>query len=199
MLNNKGFTLIELLVALALLVILTGALYGTYFSVMAGREKGGARIEERRELSTTLGKLHSELASTFYQNRNGRLLFVVEDRDSFGKPASVLAFTAVAPPRIDPAPASGLALVRYFVLEKEGVLTLVRESREPYLDTSVKSLPYPVMEVIEGFLVECYVGGKWVKSYDTANYRRLPDHVRVTLTMKGGGVFATIASPRMTQ
>ena len=46
--NNKGFTLIELLVALALLVILTGALYGTYFSVTKAREKGGARIEERR-------------------------------------------------------------------------------------------------------------------------------------------------------
>jgi len=65
MLNNKGFTLIELLVALALLVILTGALYGTYFSVMAAREKGGVRIEERRELSTTLSRLHSELASAF--------------------------------------------------------------------------------------------------------------------------------------
>ena len=199
--NNKGFTLIELLVALALLVILTGALYGTYFSVMAAREKGGVRIEERRELSTTLGKLHSELASAFFNIKNARLLFVVEDRDSFGKPASVLAFTAVTPPRIDPAPASGLTLVRYSIEETEGVLTLVRESRDPYLDTNVKSFPYPVMDVVEGFLVECYDGVKWVKSWDTAQMgqNRLPQYVRVTLTTKGGQLFTTVASPRLTQ
>jgi len=199
--NNKGFTLIELLVALALLVILTGALYGTYFSVMAAGEKGGVRIEERRELSTTLGKLHSELASAFLNPKNARLLFVVEDRDSFGKPASVLAFTSVTPPRIDPAPASGLTLVRYSIEETEGALTLVRESRDPYLDTSVKSFPYPVMDLVEGFLVECHDGAKWVKSWDTGQMgqNRLPQHVRVTITTKGGQLFTTIASPRLSQ
>jgi general secretion pathway protein J len=199
MLNNKGFTLIELLVALVLLVILTGALYGTYFSVMAAREKGGLRIEQRRELSTTLGKMHSEIASAFWNKDNKRLLFVVEDRDSFGKPASVLAFTAITPPRIDPAPASDLTLVRYSIVEKEGVLTLVREARDPFLDTSVKSFPYPVMDVVEGFLVECYDGGKWVKSWDTGllGQGSLPKSVRVTVTMKGGEVFTTIASPRL--
>lgn len=196
-LNNKGFTLIELLVALALLVILTGALYGTYFSVMGAREKGGARIEQRRELSTTLGRLHNELASTFFNTANKKLLFVVEDRDSFGKPASVLAFTCISPPRVDPAPSSDLTLVRYLVQEKEGALTLTRESREPYLDVSVKSLPYPVIDVVEGFLVECYAGGKWVKSWDTSLNNRLPDLIRVTVTMKGGEVFTTIAAPRI--
>ena len=204
MLNNKGFTLIELLVALALLVILTGALYGTYFSVVSAREKGVAKIERRRELSTTLGKLHSELASSFFKTsnlQNNRLLFKVEDKDSFGKPASLLAFTFVAPPRIDPAPASDLTLVSYSVQEKEGVLTLVREPRDPYLDTKIKSVPYPVIDVIEGFLVECYDGGKWVKSWDTdpTLNRQLPKAVRVTITMKGGEVFTTIASPRLTQ
>ena len=198
MLNNKGFTLIELMVALALLVVLTGALYGTYFSVMGAREKGGARIEGRRELSNTLGKLHSELASTYFVTTNKKLLFVVEDRDSFGKPASVLAFTFISPPRVDPAPSSDLTLVRYSIQEKEGVLTLVRESREPYLDVAVKSFPYPVMDVVEGFLVECYDGAKWVKSWDSSLNNGLPALVRVTVTLKGGEVFTTIASPRIT-
>ena len=199
MLNNKGFTLIELLVALALLVILTGALYGTYFSVMSARESGGDRIEQRRELSTTLAKLHDELSSPFFNKRNERLHFVVEDRDIFGKPASLLQFTAIAPPRIDPAPASGLTLVRYSVQEKEEVLTLTRESRDPYLDLSVKSYPYPVMDEIDGFLVECWDGGKWVKSWDTALNGFLPRKVRVTVTLEGGEVFTTIAAQRMEQ
>jgi general secretion pathway protein J len=197
--NNKGFTLIELLVALALLVILTGALYGTYFSVMAAREKGGVRIEQRRELSTTLGNLHNEIASAYFKGSNKLLLFVVDDKDSFGKPKSRLVFTSIAPPRLNPAPASDLILVDYSVHEKEGVLTLTRESRDLYLDASVKTLPYPVMDVVDGFLVECYDGNKWVKSWDTApgfNFG-LPKSVRVTVTLKGGEVFTTIASPRI--
>ena len=204
--NNKGFTLIELLMALALLVILSGALYGTYFSVIAARDKGGARIETRRELSTTLGALHSELASA-YRAKPGlnatqtRTHFVVEDRDSFGKPVSLLEFTYLAPPRLSQVPSSDLTLVRYAVREKEGLLTLTREARDPYLNTSVKSVPYPVMDVVEGFLVECYDGSKWVKTWDSApGYNsRFPNLVRVTVTLKGGEVFSTITTLRIGQ
>lgn len=194
--NNKGFTLIELLIALALLVVLSAALYGTYFSVVSAREKGGMRIEERRELSTTMAKLHDELSSAFFK-KNPRLHFVVEDRDAFGKPSSLLQFTALAPPSVDAAPASDITLVRYSVLEKDEQMTLVRESRDPYLDKSVKSVPYPLIDRIDGFLVECWDGGKWVKSWDTALNGFLPKKVRVTLTMKGGESFSTIASQRL--
>ncbi|UFS72777.1 type II secretion system protein GspJ [Geomonas sp. RF6] len=185
------------MIALVLLVILTGALYGTYFSVMRAREKGGERVEERRELSTTLGKLHQEIASALYASGDKRLHFVVEDRDAFGKPTSLLQFTTITPPRVDPAPASDLAVVRYSVQEKEGILSLMRESKDLYLD--VKPLLYPIMDTVEGFSVECYDGGKWVKSWDTELNRRIPDKVRVTITLKGGEVFSTIASPGVKQ
>jgi general secretion pathway protein J len=199
MLNNKGFTLIELLIALALLVILTGALYGTYFSVVAARDKAGAGMERRRELSTTLGKLNSELASAYFNKDNQRLQLVVEDRDSFGKPASLLQFSTISPPRTDPAPASDITLVRYSVREEEGKLSLVRESRDAYLDKSIESFPYPVMEEIEGFQIECFDGGKWVKSWDTAPElnRDLPELVKVTVTLKGGEPFTTVATLRL--
>lgn len=211
MCNNKGFTLIELLIALALLVILTGALYGTYFSVVAAREKGGVRMEERRELSSTLGKLHDELTSAFIIKASTsagasttattqRFHFVVEDRDSFGNPASLLQFTAVTPPRINPIPASDLMVVRYSVREKaeDQILTLVREARDLYLDTKVASVPYPVMDQVQGFLVECWDGSKWVKTWDTALNSRLPNKVRVTITAKGGEIFSTVATLRKT-
>ena len=204
--NNRGFTLIELLIALALLVILAGALYGTYFSVVAAREKGGKRMEQRRELSTTLGKLHDELSSCFYNKNNDRLLFVVENEDSFGKPKSRIAFTAIAAPRVDPTPASDVVLVDYFVREQDDgqQLTLMRESRDPYLNVSVKSTAYPVIDQIEGFLVECWDGAKWVKVWDTGKVNGVPmnsfvpKQVRVTVTLKGGEEFSTIASQRLT-
>ena len=211
--NNKGFTLIELLVALALLVILTGALYGTFFSVTAARERGGARSEARRQLSTTLGTLRNELSSTFYLtgapppptgnaaagNPGQNLQFVVEDRDSFGNPASLLQFTALTPSPIGSAPCSDVEAVRYAVQEKEGVLTLTREVKDLYLQT--KSAPYPVIDNIEAFLVECYDGSKWVKTWDTAvgGTNRLPDCVRVTVTLKGGEKFPLVASPGFTR
>ncbi|HJV67267.1 MAG TPA: type II secretion system protein GspJ [Geomonas sp.] len=216
--NNKGFTLLELLIALALLVILAGALYGTYFSVVSAREKGAARMDERRELSTTLGKLHSELACAFFKSSNsvsassnsnsgggstaGRLVFKVEDKDSFGKPTSTLTFTAIRPPRVTAAPASDVILVQYAVKEeKDGVLTLTREQRDAYWDSNYRSTPYPVMESIDGFQVECYDGNKWVKSWDTAPTLngRLPKAVRVTLTLKGGEVLTSIARVRTAQ
>jgi general secretion pathway protein J len=196
-LNNSGFTLIELMIALLLMVIVSGALYGTYFSVVGAREKAGDRIEARREISSTLGKLHNEIASA-YLKKNGikNLQFVVEDRDSFGKQTSILQFTALTPPRVELTSGSDLVLVRYSVNEKEGALTLMREARDPYLNTTVRSVPYPVIEGVESFQVECYDGAKWVKTWDTAlTPDRLPNNVRVTVTLKGGGSFSTIASP----
>jgi general secretion pathway protein J len=217
--NNNGFTLIEVLVALALMVILTGALYGTYFSVVRARERGGARSEARRELSSTLGMLRNEIASSFFlpdlasagtptQGNNGsqggnasqaatnpgqNLQFVVEDRDSFGNPASLLQFTAITPPKAGSIPSSDVEAVRYSVIEKEGVLTLAKESKDLYLQ--VKSSPFPVIDNIEAFQVECYNGSQWVKTWDTALTHKLPDDVRVTVTLKGGDKFAVIAAP----
>src|SRR5512146_376781 len=64
--SSRGFTLLEVLVALALLAIISAALYGTYFSLMRGRDAGQARMAERRELSTTLDQLRRELSAVYF-------------------------------------------------------------------------------------------------------------------------------------
>ncbi|MBJ6726633.1 type II secretion system protein GspJ [Geomesophilobacter sediminis] len=196
--SNKGFTLIELLMGLALLVILSGALYGTYFSVMRARERGGENLQTRRELSSTLAAIQNEIASSYFVVRKSATVpicvFLVQDRDSYGKPTSSLALTTIAPPRIDPAPASDLAVVGYEVREQEGgALFLTRESKDLYLKP--KSVRYPVMENIDGFLVECYDGSKWVKSWDTSLTNKLPQSVRVTITLKSGESASIVTSP----
>lgn len=182
--SDRGFTLLEALVALALLVILSAALYGTYFSLMRGRERAVEKMEARRELSTTLDQLNRELSAAFYNTRNNKLHFVVEDRDFFGKPASTLDFTFIAPPVGGTLPASDQVRAIYTAGEKDKKLKLARQAQDLYM--KVNSLPYPQMKELEGFLVECYDGKEWVRTWDTVLNSRLPKAVRVTLMVKEG-------------
>ena len=197
--RNNGFTLLELLVALALLVILSGALYGTYFSLMRGRDRAVVKMEERRELSVTLDQLRREISAAFYNTNNKRLHFVVEDRDYFGKPSSTLDFTALAPPRSDQQTMSDQVQLVYKGVEKDKKLVLARQEKDLYV--TVDPLPYPQMEELEGFLVECYDGGKWVRTWDTAlNSGRLPMCVKITISLKEGEKtvdYSTVAFLRM--
>jgi general secretion pathway protein J len=196
--SNGGFTLLELLVALVLLAILSGALYGTYFSVMRGSEAARERTEPLRDVRATLDLLRRELAAAYFDRANERLHFVVEDRDVFGKPASILDFTAFTVPRTGSVPSSDVMAVRYKPVEREAQqLILSRQTKDLYLDT--KPLPYPLTEQIEGFLVECYDGNQWVKSWDSTLNAGLPQAVRVTLYVQGGDKpagFSAIVLPR---
>lgn len=183
--HNRGFTLLEVLVALMLLVILSAALYGTYFSLMRGRDSAATAIEERREISSTLDRLRREISASYFNTQNPRLHFVVEDRDNFGKPASTLDFTAIAPPRTDGLTASDQVQLVYRPEEMEQKLTLMRQARDLY--STIDPFPYPQMEELEGFLVECYDGSKWVRSWDTRlNAGQLPKYVRITIRMREG-------------
>jgi general secretion pathway protein J len=199
----NGFTLLELLVAMALLVILTGALYSTYFSLMNGRASAMAGMESRRELRTTLDMLRREITSAYYNKLNQaskKQYFVVEDRDFFGKPSSILSFTAIAPPDSSTTPISDLVELKYQPIEKDNKILLTRQAKDFYLD--LKPYSYPQMDEVEGFLVECFDGGKWIRSWDTkvSGQSKLPDRVRITLRVKEGGKiveYTAIATPRV--
>ena len=199
LLRNKGFTLLELLIALALFAILSTALYGTYFSLMRGRESATTGMESRRELRITLDMLRRELSSAYYNRTNKRLHFVVEDRDIFGKPASTLDFTAISAPCGGSLPTSDLVTLRYQPVEKEKKIVLGRVVKDLFV--TQEPARYPQMDEVEGFLVECFDGGKWVKSWDTAVNIGLPKSVRVTVRVREGEKtvdFFTFATPRVT-
>lgn len=195
---QSGFTLLETLLALALLSLLAAALYGTYFSLTRGSEGARGGIESRREVTTTLDMIRREIDAALFARGDKRLRFVAEDRDIFGKPASTLDFTAITLPAGGDAPSSDQLAIRYRVVEKDKRLMLVREAKG--LQALADPVPYPQMEEIEGFTVECYDGSKWVKSWDTSLNQGLPKAVRVTVRMKEGakGVdFSSIAVPRV--
>ncbi len=199
-LRESGFTLLEVLIALALLGVLAGALYGTYFSLVKGRESASEGMEARRELRSTLDLLRRELNAALYNRDNKKLHFAVEDRDIFGKPASRLAFTAIGPPQAGSQAVSDQIDLVYEILQRDKKLVLSRQEKDLYL--SGEPGRYPQMESIEGFLVECRGSDTWVKSWDTAINFGIPKAVRVTVVVKEGEnsvSYSILASPRITQ
>jgi len=198
--RNRGFTLLEVLIAVVLLGILTAALYGSYFGVIQARERASAGMESRRELGATLDLIRREVSSALFNSSDKRLRFVVEDRDNFGAHSSTLELTSLAPPSGQTNRSeSGIVAVTYRIAEKDKKQTLTRQERDLFSEEG--TLPaYPQMELISAFLVECYDGSKWVKSWDTAINGALPKSVRVTVQVEEEGKpvsFTMLSAPRV--
>jgi general secretion pathway protein J len=199
--RNSGFTLLEVLIAVVLLGILTAALYGSYFGVIRARDRASTGMESRRELGATLDLIRREVSSAIYNSTDKRLHFVVEDRDNFGAQSSTLELTTLAPPAIgQERRESGVVIVTYRIAEKNKKRILIRQERD--LFSEEKEIPtFPQMETISSFLVECFDGSKWVKSWDSSINRALPKNVRVTVTFEEEGKpveFSVLSLPRVT-
>lgn len=198
--SNRGFTLLEVLIAVVLMGILAAALYGSYFAVVRARDRAAEGMEARRELGVTLDLLRREIASALYKtDDNKRLCFVVEDRDNFGKPASTLELTTLSPPSSQLVRESGIRHVRYQLVEKDKQYILTRSERD-ILSESTTVVAYPQMERISGFLVECYDGSKWVKSWNTSLNQPRPKIVRITVQFEEDGIpveFSVLSTPQV--
>jgi len=178
--SNRGFTLIEILIAVVLLGILSAALYGSYFTVLSARERASEGMEARRELGSTLDLIRREFAASIYNRGDKHLRFIVEDRDNFGKPASSLELTTLIPSSGQGRKESGISSVRYRLVEKDKNFILTRREQDIFFESG-DAKAYPQMERISDFLVECYDGSKWVRSWDTALNNALPKMLRVTV------------------
>ncbi len=207
--NSDGFTLIEVLIAVGLLAILTTALYGSYFGVARARERTAAVMESSRELSDTLDLIRREVeaavpppvtpSTNMTREQQLRPRLVVEDRDYFGLPSSTLTITTRVPTIGDLTPGSGTVRVTYQIIEKNGKRILRRQERDIFSEDS--TVPFlPQMERISSFLVECYYGSKWVKTFDTEVNRALPDAVRITVQVGDEGklvAYSILATPKV--
>ncbi|CAH2031549.1 type II secretion system protein GspJ [Trichlorobacter ammonificans] len=181
--RNGGFTLLELLVALAIASLVITAAYGVFFSLNRAQQVAGVDMEQRRALRSALDLLRRELTSLLYRAGDKQLRLLVEDRDFFGKPASNLSFATIAPPA--DGPVSDQLLLRYLVVEAGEQLKLTRAARDYFLEEEMERVAaYPVLEKLEGFLVECYDGSKWLKNWDTSLTPALPKAIRVTVTLR---------------
>ncbi len=189
----------EVLIAVVLLGILSAALYGSYFGVLRARDRAASGMESRRELGATLDLIRREVSSAQFNRTDKRLRFVVEDRDNFGTPSSTLELTPLVPTAGQNRKESGIVTVAYRIAEKNKKRILTRQERDLFSEEDTV-LAYPQMEQITGFLVECYDGAKWVKSWDSTINGTLPKGVRVTVQVEDEGKtveFSVLSAPRV--
>lgn len=196
--NRRGFTLLELLIGLAIATLIIAAAYTTLFSLNRAHEAASQGMEQRRALCSTLDMFRRELASLRYFSDDKRLRFVVEDRDYFGKPASAITFSTLAAP--SPAPVSDQLRVRYRIDTSQERLTLTKASQDLLLEGDDPKA-YPLLDELEGFLVECSDGNRWLKTWDTELTKALPKLIRVTITLHEAGqtvAYQATVKPRIT-
>jgi general secretion pathway protein J len=84
--------------------------------------------------------------------------------------------------------------------QKDQKRALIRQERDLVFDGPEAIPAYPQMERISAFLVECYDGSKWVKSWDSAINGALPKSLKVTVQVEEEGKpveFWVLATPRI--
>jgi general secretion pathway protein J len=196
--NRKGgFTLIEVLVSLTLLTVVLGAVYSSFFSVQRAVERFDNVSLRYHEARTTLDIIRREVEAAILKNPKqedviDRASFEVKDRDIYGKTVSSMDFTAFSFRGI------GMSAVSYFVQENDKVLTLMKNEKPPI----IKSEGYAValIEGIESFTVEVLFNNKWVKTWNAADTRKLPEAVKTTIAFEDNGRIIKLseyARPRM--
>lgn len=201
---RAGFTLLEILLSLALLTIILGAVYASFFTVHSAIERFDNISLKYHEVRTALDLIRREIEGAFLpehetqnpapdgagQNTEQRAYFQIEDRDIFGKPASTLYLMAFS------FKGSGINVISYYAQEKEKGLTLIKAESPAFMmltDNDLKeNLPDKVYiseaaEGIEGFTVEALFNNKWVKTWDTKHTGGLPEIVRVSIEFDDKG------------
>lgn len=198
--DHRGFTLLEVLVALAVGSLVLLAVTTTLFSLNRAHQQVSDRMEQQRSLRNSVDLLRRELSSAIFRPNDKLLRFQVQDRDFYGKPASTMQLATLSAP-LDSA-ASDQQIVLYQAEEQQERIRLTRASRDYFQTDTPKPNQYPLLDGLDGFLVECYDGSKWVKTWDTELNRSLPKQVRITITLPDSPKpvsFQLLASPRIEQ
>ncbi len=185
-LNPKsGFTLIEVLLSLAILTIILGAVYSSFFTVQRALERFDDVSLKYQEARTALDIITREIESALLKDPQekaadkNKTIFIIKDLDIFGNTTSELQLTAFSFRN------NNLNTILYYVEEKDGRLELIKKEKPAVLLS--KGYSIGIMEEIESFTVETLFNDKWVKTWDASQTGRLPDIVRVSIEFDDKG------------
>lgn len=173
----KGFTLLEVLIAVAVLSIVLGAIYTTFFlthRALAGMDQSLVKIQESRALVETLKR---EIESALYDEEDAYTVFKMDDRDFYGRQASELTVTSFAPV------VNGLAKISYHIEEKNDRLSITK-TVTPAFQQKPEVNTIELLEDVESFTLEAAYKDQWVKTWDSSLSKTIPEEVKITLTLR---------------
>lgn len=173
---KRGFTLIEVLIAIAIASIVAGALFSIYISVHNGISAMEERALKLREARNLLDILSRELSSVYFNKDDKKTFFILKDRDIYGRPASIVSFTAFGE--------RGLMRIHYEVKEgKDKKLILIKKEGPAFREERLEA---EMIEDINGFLVEIPEIDKSLRTWDTELTGRLPEKIKITVSLNIG-------------
>ena len=153
------------------------ALYGTFILSQKAMEGSGDTLVRLQEGRMALDTLRRELASAVFSGSNKFTIFTMKETDIYDKKISTLSFTAFS------ANAPGLSNIEYYVEEREGRLVLLKKMN-PYWNVDINMKGTEIIDDVDGFTVESLYNGQWVNIWDTGETGKVPDEIRVTLTVR---------------
>jgi general secretion pathway protein J len=172
---RRGFTLLEVLIAVAILSIVLTALYGTFFMSSRAMEDMDESMTKLQETRKAIDILRRELESAYYKEDNEKTFVKVLDKDLYGKQATQLEFTAFTTVR------PGLSKISYYMEEKDKKRTLFKKIGSSF--GKEESEGTDIMEDLDEFTIEAKYQDKWVKTWDTGITKKMPDEIKISLSV----------------
>lgn len=174
---KKGFTIIEVLIAIAVLSVIMAALYSTFLISRRAIDAVDDSLIRLQEARAVVDALKRELDAAFYSQDKEYSLFRLSDRDYYGKQASQLFFTSF----YNRSP--GLSAIAYTAEEKNGKLILTKKVSSAF-GKGPETKGFELIGDIESFNIEARYDDRWVKTWDNSLNNRIPDEIRVSITIR---------------
>ena len=175
---SRGFTLIEVLMAVAILSLVVGLTYGTFWTTMRTMDESRQTMECSQEAGLILSAMERSLCGA-----RDRVGFAGKNRTISGKDADTLEFSSTSSGW---DAAAGIVRVRYFPDE------------EGYLWQAVEGKPLCLTENLEGinfYYRQRESKGEWTGSWDAEN-GVLPAAVKVVLTIGNSSFSSVVVLPK---
>ncbi len=181
--NQNGWTLLELLLAIALLVIVVGAVYGSFRATISAITQSEIRSAPARQARVLLSRLSNELTSTDWAENRPETLFVGTSQDLESHPADSVTFSNRSHVWY---PTQPLAIERAVITyEAEsgpaGLRLWRREEANPFVLESHPDADV-VVDGLAGIRFRYFSDGGWAEAWNAADSKRLPELVEIILT-----------------
>jgi len=183
--SRKGFTLLEVLIAVAILSIVLTALYSTFFLSSGAMEAMDESMTKLQESRKAIDILRRELYSAYCKEGDEKTFLKILDKDLYGKQATQLEFTGFTTVR------PGLSKISYYMEENDGKRTLFKKIEASF--GKEESEGADIIEDLEEFTIEAKYQDKWVKTWDTGITKKMPDEIKISLSIMIKGRKVTLS------